>query len=189
MREASRAPRWSRFLRALHWLTVLLLAVQLPLSLFVMGPGMATLQWLPVHLSLGVAVSAIIVVRLFWRTIEGSPTREGGTATRVVGGLVQAALYGLLLATAVTGWIAYRPIPLMPPPQLMWAVPMPRFPNIAWLPAWPYPWVHRTLVWVFLGVAGAHVAAVVLHAGKRDGIFRSMWFDGKPPGGISPKQR
>ncbi len=53
-------PVWSLGLRLLHWLTVVALATQIAMAFWLMGrPGMATLRWLPLHMSLGAALAGL----------------------------------------------------------------------------------------------------------------------------------
>ncbi|MBN9075124.1 MAG: hypothetical protein BGN87_03365 [Rhizobiales bacterium 65-79] len=57
--------RWHFGIRLLRWLAVSALAAQIATAFEpVDGPGMATRKWLPPHLSMGVIIVAMTVLRL-----------------------------------------------------------------------------------------------------------------------------
>ncbi|MBN8945344.1 MAG: cytochrome b/b6 domain-containing protein [Rhizobiales bacterium] len=184
-------PIWSLAVRLLHWLTVAALAIQVFVAFWLMGgPGMATMRWLPVHMSLGAGIVGITLARIAWRIGEGAPARLESRLLRQLGHAVHAGLYGLLLAVSATGWLAYRPAPLMPAVRLFGAWPVPAFRGFLGFSSRDFATIHRGLVWVFLGVAALHIAAALWHAlVLRDGVWKSMFGRRIVDGGTAPETR
>jgi len=171
-------PRWSFGVRVLHWLTVVALAAQLAVAFGPMaGPGMAPMKWLPLHMSIGVTVIAMILLRLCWRVFTKVPVRPLPRPVRFAGALVHVCLYVTILAVLITGWLAYRPMPFMPPARLFGSLPIPLAPEVDGLSARAFAVLHAKLVWVLLGLVGVHVLAALAHAALfRDGVMRGMSF-------------
>ena len=106
---------------------------------------------------------------------------------------VQICLYALIVAIVMTGWLAYRPLPLMPPLRLFGVWQLPAGPHIGAWSARDLASVHRSLVWAFLAFLGIHVAGAAWHAlVLRDRVFGGMLFgrargtSSERPGGSSP---
>jgi cytochrome b561 len=168
---------WSLGLRLLHWLTVVVLATQLVIGFFLFGPGMATHHWMPFHISIGASVLGIVLFRLAWRLFESRPLRTDSPALRHFSTAVHVALYVLIIAVVLTGWLAYRPAPLMPPARLFGFLVVPRAPDVLGLSARNFASAHSALVWAFLVFVAAHVAAALVHAVYfRDAVVRGMLF-------------
>ncbi|RWA75463.1 MAG: cytochrome b [Mesorhizobium sp.] len=183
-------PRWALAIRLLHWLTVLALTFQLAIAFGPMnGPGMATMNWLPVHMSAGVAILAIVVLRLGWRTFTKAPVQPISRSSQLARTVFHMSIYALFLAVLITGWLGYRPMPFMPPARLFGGLPVPLAPFVGPSSARAFAFIHAKLVWVLLGFVGIHIAAALLHlAWFRDDVMRGMSFGGSghPPraGGI-----
>lgn len=182
-------PGWSLGIRLLHWLTVIALAAQLAIGFFLFGPGMATHVWMPIHISVGAGIFGIVIVRLAWRLFDVAPKRMASTAFRRLAALVHASLYTLIVAVLITGWMAFRPAPFMPPAKLLGFMAVPQAPSVLGFSARDLASVHSILVWVFLGFVALHLAAAVVHIViLRDGIVDGMLWSRrdrntpKPPG-------
>lgn len=158
---------WRWQVRLLHWLTVLLLLPQLVIAMLFMGRGMGTVEWLTVHVSLGVLVLAILAARIGVRLFVQSVRRFGQFAAAL-----QVLLYIDLLAVSATGWLSYRPAAFSPRNVLFGLAPLPR---IRWLTELPWLTTHRFLVWLLIVLIAVHVGAVAYHSlVKRDGTFSAM---------------
>lgn len=170
--------RWSLVLRLLHWLTAGVVAAQITLAFTVLsGTGMTTMRWLPVHMSLGLTIFAIVLVRLSWRVFDNAPVRPLAPEVRLIGSVVHAGLYLLVLAVVITGWLAHRPSPLMPAALLFGSIPMPIAPRLQSISPRDFAMVHDSLVWAFLGLIAVHVGAVLVHAlVLRDRVLQGMLF-------------
>lgn len=171
------APRaWPLAVRLLHWLTVPVLALQVIVTLGPMDqPGMAMMNWLPAHISVGAAILAIVVARLVWRTFSRAPSKRNSRSLEHIKIVFHMALYGLILAVLVTGWLGYRPMPFMPPARLFGGLPMPLAPSMAPLSVRAFAFIHARLAWILFGLIGLHIAAAFVHfAWLRDDIMRGM---------------
>ncbi|MEY4981886.1 MAG: hypothetical protein RIR62_152 [Pseudomonadota bacterium] len=94
--------------RLLHWGMALLVAVMIGLGkrIEAMEPGLANLWLYGLHKSLGLAVLALVVLRLVWHRISPPPRPVGGGWQALAARGVHAAIYLLLLAIPLSGWIA-----------------------------------------------------------------------------------
>ncbi|RTM09226.1 MAG: cytochrome b [Hyphomicrobiales bacterium] len=171
-------PRWALGVRLLHWLTVLVLAFQVIVAFGPMkGPGMSTMNWLPVHMSVGVTILAVIVLRLGWRAFTKAPAQPYSRSWHRARTVFHMSIYALILAVLITGWLGYRPMPFMPPARLFGDLPVPLAPSVGPLSARAFAFIHAKLVWILLGLIGIHVAAALVHlAWFRDGVMRGMSF-------------
>jgi cytochrome b561 len=133
------------------------------------------------HLSFGVLILAIAVVRLGWRLTHVEPPPEDGLPPWQVQSarIVHWLLYLLLFAVPVLGWMnaSFRGFSVMPfgileLPKLM----APQMPGFAWTGN-----VHTLLAtYVLLALVGLHVAAALYHwLARRDGVLQRML-----PGGV-----
>ena len=88
--------RYTLTAQALHWLTVLLILMILPVAWVMMslptGPEQARMMVL--HRSLGVTIFAVVVIRLAWRLTHPAPPSPSG-APRVTE-LISQVTHGLL---------------------------------------------------------------------------------------------
>jgi len=181
--KVSGKPRlhWHFGIRLLHWLTVAALAAQIAIAFGPMrGPGMTMMNWLPLHMSIGVTILTIVVLRLCWRSFTQAPVRPTSRFLRFATAFFHVLLYVTILAVLITGWLGYRPMPFIPPARLFGTLPVPLAPSVGALSARGFAFVHQKLVWIMLGLIGVHVLAAMVHLGLlRDGVMRSMVF-GRP---------
>lgn len=184
-------PRWNVAIVALHWATLAAVVVLVATGWNLRGPMVAAAARAPVmqwHASIGVAVLALVVVRLTVRLVVTSPaSHAGGRVRRAAATAAQVALYGVLVGLVVTGIVAAAPRPFMPGVQLFGVWPLPRLPGVAPEVVRDAVRVHAVLTWTLFGLVGVHVAAAIyatLVAGERT-IFRMLprWRrrDGSPP--------
>lgn len=95
--------------QSLHWLVAALVLVQLGLGLYAasLPVSLARLQWLSHHKSLGLAILALVLLRLAWRSMnpppalpESMPRWQRGAASAT-----HWLLYLLLLLAPLAGWM------------------------------------------------------------------------------------
>jgi cytochrome b561 len=95
--------------QSLHWFVAALVLVQLGLGLYAasLPVSLARLQWLSHHKSLGIAILALVLLRLVWRSLnpppalpEAMPRWQRGAAASI-----HWLLYLLLLLTPLAGWM------------------------------------------------------------------------------------
>ena len=109
MRVRNTTARWGAVSQLLHWLIVAALAAQVSLGLAgaMLPIGVEKLATLARHKSLGMTILALVLARLMWRWMNPTPSLPGnlGPFERLLARLTHAALYLLLLALPLTGWI------------------------------------------------------------------------------------
>lgn len=152
--------------QALHWLTVGLVVLAWALGTFddALPKGAARATGLFVHNSAGLAILAVLVVRLLWRLADPPPPPEPtvlGVWLDRAGRLAHYALYVLLIAAPVTGIVL----------QFARGDALPLF----GLSEIPSPWiadrafarsvkeVHEVLANGLMILAGLHAAAALVH--------------------------
>src|SRR6187549_1179013 len=112
MRLLNSAKDYGAIPQAMHWLTVFLVALAWALGTFddVLPKGGPRQSGLFVHVSAGIAILALLVARLTWRSVDSSPPPEAtefgawmGKWLDPVAQIAHYALYALLVAVPVAG--------------------------------------------------------------------------------------
>jgi cytochrome b561 len=163
--------------KVLHWLTAILVLVA-----FIYGPGGSEERVYSAardferqfHETLGLGALALVVLRILWRALDRRPEPPPVARwMRLAAGVVQAALYLLLLAvplTAIGGaWLEGHALTLLGGV----AVPSPLAESHALGAriAEVHTWFGDAIMWL----AGAHAAAGLFHHYVlKDGVLRSM---------------
>ncbi|MBB3258124.1 cytochrome b561 [Paraburkholderia bannensis] len=161
--HAAANTRYDTTARLLHWLVVLLVAAQ-----FVIGWTMpdvhrdtkpiGEIAW---HLGVGTALLAVMACRIAWRATHQPPPQNLPKAIRAISALTHGALYILLLAVPLLGWINAS--------SRAWAV---KLGGLAALPslspagsAFGHSMgdVHSALAWALLVLIGLHIAGALYH--------------------------
>ena len=101
--------RWGALSQLLHWLMAALIGVQIGLGLTGadLPLGMSKLATLARHKSLGLTILALAIIRLAWRALNPTPAPPAALKAyeRRLARATHAALYVLLIALPMTGWI------------------------------------------------------------------------------------
>ena len=101
--------RWGAVSQLLHWLIVVLIALQAALGLTgIMLPlGVGKLGVLATHKSIGITILTLAVLRLLWRWMNPTPPLPSNLKPyeRVLAHFTHKGLYVLLFAMPLTGWI------------------------------------------------------------------------------------
>jgi cytochrome b561 len=162
--------------KSFHWLIVGLLIVQYLVGWLMPDihrgekPGAA----MTFHISLGIAILVLIVLRLMWRlTYPVAPESSLATWQRLISAAVHWTLYALVLATTVTGWLfaSFRGWSI----SFFYLLPLPMLAsdNAAagkFINGW-----HQAMEWSLLVFIGIHVAAAMAHLFVyRDRIMQRM---------------
>lgn len=169
--------RWGPVSQSLHWLITALIVVMAYLGLTMTGlpptPQKLTLYML--HKSIGISILALVALRLGWRLYAGSPRMLAGIPTwqSRIAASTHAALYVLLFAVPVSGWVLNSSTGF----PLRWfnRVNLPALANKSdALRAAAGP-VHQWLFWTLIVLALAHAAAAIHHhLFRRDATLARM---------------
>lgn len=183
---------YSRSARRLHWLTAFLIAIQVPIGLYmtyrgyeleyVTGDGVikkglfdATTGFLyDSHKLLGLFILVVVVVRLGYRLTAGAPAHEPSMPKPLIGisHAVHWSIYVLLIAVPIAGYLgvsyygAHTPFGL-PIPSLV--------PKDQPTSKVVFEW-HAIGAFTLLALIAVHIAAAFYHRFiRRDGVLSRMW--------------
>ncbi|MFA5172058.1 MAG: cytochrome b [Sulfuriferula sp.] len=94
---------------ALHWLMALLMIATFPLGLYMSDLPLSPhkLQLYAYHKWIGMVILMLLVLRVFWRVTHRPPAFVAGLPRWQVlaAHTVHVALYGLMLAVPLSGWL------------------------------------------------------------------------------------
>lgn len=103
------ATHYSATAKWLHWVMAVLIFGALAMGFYMQGlpfsPG--KLQWYSWHKWLGVSLFCLVLLRLLWRFTHRPPALPGHMSglERLAAHLGHIALYGLMLAIPLSGWL------------------------------------------------------------------------------------
>jgi cytochrome b561 len=150
--------------KVFHWLIVALLLVQYLIGWLMpdihrgMKPGAA----MTFHVSFGLLVLILIVLRFAWRLIHPvAPESSLPPWQRLSSEAVHWLLYALVLAKTVTGWLfaSFRGWSM----SLFYLVPMPMLAADNAAAGRTINGVHQAMEWALLAMIGIHIAAALAH--------------------------
>jgi cytochrome b561 len=157
--------QWGSVSKLLHWLVLAMVLAMAYLGLTMgalpNGPGKAATYAL--HKSIGITLLAVVLVRLGWRLWAGAPAPVAGTPAwqARIARLTHWALYALLLAMPLSGWLLNSAA----------GAPLQWF-GLAKVPALAAQdeglrdiarQAHELLFWTLVGLVLVHVAAAFYH--------------------------
>jgi cytochrome b561 len=159
--------------RLFHWLTAILVLIQIPLGILVANFDLGALYNL--HKSNGVLILLVVICRLLWRMTHQPPPLSSDIPAiqRLAAHSVHWALYALLIIQPIMGWIATSAYP----------APIPFFGLFEMPPIW---WadralserlfvVHLAIGIVMAGLLAAHIGAALFHHFvRKDGVLDRM---------------
>jgi cytochrome b561 len=155
--------RYGLLARLLHWLIVVLIAVQ-----FVLGWTMPELHrdtqpvgliaW---HLAVGAALVAAMAVRVVWRLTHRPPTSNLAPLLETVSRATHFLLYAALLAVPLLGWAnaSSRGWAV----RLLGALPLPALTSTGSTVGHAMGDIHSALAWALLALIGMHIGAALFH--------------------------
>jgi cytochrome b561 len=175
--------RYSAVARTIHWLVLLLLIVQFALAwtMPAIHRGTQPETLINLHLSFGLLILALVLLRLLWRLMKTPPPpADLPSWQHVLSRLVHWALYVLLIVIPVLGWInaSWRGWHI----TFFWLFDLPHLvaDNSAPLQGplsggWTGDLHALLATWVLLPLIGLHVLAVAYHVLiRRDGVLARM---------------
>jgi cytochrome b561 len=177
VREAT----YSTGARHFHWWTVALLAIQVPLGLYMVYRGAATNfdaltgALYDTHKSLGLLILALVVARLAYRFVHGAPADEPTIEwwQKAASHATHWSLYLLLILVPLVGWLG---ISLYGARSVFGVATIPPLAAENKEAADTVLMLHRYLALLTVALIAMHVgAAVVLHYFIRgDGVLARM---------------
>lgn len=166
--------------RTLHWLTLAMIAIQVPLGIFMVSYGertnfaAPTAQMYDSHKLLGLAILAVIVARLIYRFSAGAPDHEPSLAAwqRVVSSVTHWAMYAMLVVVPMFGWLAvsyygpFEPFGIKLPTLVGQHEPSAVFVFMT----------HKATAFLLIALIGMHVGAALMHYFvHKDNVLGRMW--------------
>lgn len=158
--------RWGGVSQCLHW-TITALILLIGLVGLVMGelPRSPKYFWVyTAHKSLGLAVLALVVVRIGWRVYAGAPRPVPGTPRwqALLAAATHGAIYLLILAIPMSGWMLDSASGLRP---LRWfgLVEVPKLVAPDEALAANAHGAHEWLFWLLMALVVAHAGAALYH--------------------------
>lgn len=172
--------RWSATGQILHWSCAALI-------LFMLGLGLAMVEWVEdqgqrfdlyqLHKSLGALVFLLMALRAAWRLLARAPVLPESMPRheRVLSKVVHVALYGLIFAMLVTGYVMISASPLPLPIQLPGGGHVPNLVAPDFELSEQMKALHHRFAFVLIALVLLHVAAALKHwLWDRDGVLQSM---------------
>jgi len=172
---------YSAAARRFHWITVGVIAVQIPLGFVMTWRGNTMNLWdaltnglYSAHKLIGFLLLWLIVGRLIYRLLHGAPADEPSLLwwQKAVSHLVHWLLYGLLLVVPLLGWIG---VSLYPALDIFGLFKLPALAAPDEAAAARVLAIHGWLAILMALLIGAHVAAALHHhLVRKDGVLRRM---------------
>ena len=168
--------RYDGVAMTLHWITAILVVTLFSLAHiwdFFPHNGTVQLTLQTAHVSLGVVLATVVIIRLIWRIASRHrlpPAASGFNGLAARG--MHYFLYILLVAMAVAGfgkrWVRHHGVEFfglhIPPPVTL---------DPAWRQAFNF--IHHWGAWIIITLAGLHAAAALFHHFVlRDAVLRRM---------------
>ncbi len=177
MTTAGSAPTYSAVAKLLHWLIVILVAIQfLTASLLPhIGRDTPPSTVINLHFSFGILILVVMAVRFVHRLRYPVPleAKDARPAERFLAKIVHRLFYLVLLFGPFLGWASASAHKL--PVTLFGVVPLPAIaqPGAGW--ANQAGDIHSTAMWALFWLIGLHAAAAFYHHFIRhDGTLRRM---------------
>lgn len=177
MRDETEILRYDGVVRSLHWLTVLLVVVQYAVAWTMSDIHLGTqpvglIAW---HLSIGIAILLVMIVRAGWRFTQAAPLPPSSLspALQLISCVTHVALYVLLVALPLIGWAnaSARGWEV----TLFGVIPLPPISSPSSSLGHALGDVHQTVAIVLLAVIGLHLLGALYHlAVVRDRTIQRM---------------
>ncbi|RFC69270.1 MULTISPECIES: cytochrome b [Mesorhizobium] len=168
-----------------HWCIAVLFIGQIVLGIIMLrlDDQRRVFELIQLHKSIGFVILALVIPRIVWRLAALSPDLPAGMskAERGAANLSHAALYGLMLALPLTGWVLVSISTLGIVTLAFGKVLIPNLPlapsdaaELLW------SWVHAILAFGAAGLIALHVGAALWHQFvRRDGLLVRMLVPGR----------
>jgi cytochrome b561 len=171
---------YSTAARRFHWWTVLLLAVQVPIGLFMVRYGAATDfaaptgQLYDAHKLIGLTILLLALARLGYRLTHGAPADEPSLEPweKVVSHITHWAIYALIIIVPLLGWLAISYYGPFEP----FGIKLPALASQDDAKATKVFFLHMAAAYALIVLLGMHVGGALMHyVIKKDGVLARMW--------------
>ena len=174
--------RYGLATRLLHWLMAGLILAMLFIGAVMTSSLRARPALLDLHVTLGLAILVLALLRLAMRRRGGVPALPASMPRWQVlaARASHLALYGLMLLQPIAGWgmLSAGGFPVTALGGIALPTPIAADPALYTL----LRSAHEMIGYAFLAVIVLHVSAALLHAlVLRDGVFGQIWFGRKAP--------
>jgi cytochrome b561 len=163
--------------KLLHWVVAACVLTMIPVGFLMNAVEAGVLQNVlyTVHRSLGVLVLFLMSIRLIYRLVHGAPAPEPtlNALQRIVSHLVHMALYPLIIAQALIGWVATSAYGAQISFFGLFTVPA----LVAKDETLSKPLfeVHMLLAFTIAGLLAMHIGAALFHYFiRKDGVLQRM---------------
>lgn len=163
--------------RWLHWLTAILVLMLIPAGIVMtnLGDGPLKNTIYELHKSAGITVFALAVLRVLVRTFAGAPAPYDGLTPfqRIASQANHYALYVLIIAQPLTGWLATSMC--CAPVNILWTVPVTLGVPGSEETAKALFFAHCIIGFTLAGLVAFHIGAALYHwLIRRDGVMTRM---------------
>lgn len=165
MSKINGSERYDGVARSLHWLTVVLLVTQFAIawSMPDIHRGTGPLGLIAWHLSVGITILAVVLIRAVWRLTHAEPPAPATLSVpmQAVSRITHISLYALLVALPLLGWAnaSARGWSV----RLFGAIPLPALTPTGSPLGLSLGDVHQTVAIVLLAVVGLHILGALYH--------------------------
>jgi len=172
---------WTRGQRTLHWWNAGFVVVAFAIAWWMASVPLSSLLLkfilFQVHKTLGILAFLVVVARLWLRARNGRPAPDDSVpaAERRAASCAQAALYALLVATPVLGYLTASLAPLRIPTLFLGVIKLPALtgPSQEWF-AIVFN-LHRAFAVALVLLASGHAAAAIRHHLLGRDVLAGMW--------------
>ncbi len=177
---AAEGASYSTAARRFHWWTVLLMAVQVPIGLFMVRYGAATDfaaptgQLYDTHKLIGLTILLLALARLGYRLAHGAPADEPSLELweKVVSHITHWAIYALIIIVPLLGWLAISYYGPFEP----FGIKLPALAAQDDAKATKVFFLHMVAAYALIVLLGMHVGGALMHyVIKKDGVLARMW--------------
>jgi len=172
---------YSSTARAYHWIVVALIAIQVPIGLYMVYRGGTLNIWdattnnlYSAHKLLGVIILLFVLLRLGYRLTAGAPHPEPTLEPwqRTVSEITHWARYGLLIAVPILGYIGVSMFPAL---NIFGAFSLPAITAPDKASSEVVFWWHAYAAFALIGLVGMHIGAAMFHAMvRKDNVLGRM---------------
>lgn len=174
-------PVYSATARFFHWIVAVLVAVMAVTGIAMVYRGKDLNIWdgltnnlYSTHKAVGLIVLALVVLRLLYRIMAGSPPDEPTITPfqRIASHTVHWLLYVLLIAIPIGGWLG---VSLFPALDVFGVFKIPALAAPDKALSEQVLWVHGLAAYILLGLVAMHIGAALYHYFIRgDGVLARM---------------